>query len=151
MLILGLCVHANVSNSNAERVAEICSVLDQTDTFVLFSLEPKPSVHPTNTFRGHQPLGKIQMPKNEDRTNLVSALRRTMGSDINPAIFACFFPRHGISATQGTNTVELLICFECSQMHCFSSRATNYLFLEDPERAAVFNQVLKRSGIPVAK
>ena len=97
-------------------------------------------------------LGKIEIPRNQDRTNLVSVLRKSLGQDINPAIFACFNPRHGIRATQGSNSLDLLICFECSQVYSFSDRATNYLWLEaDAESVAVFDKVLKKSSIAVAK
>jgi len=127
------------------------NVLEQAETFALFSLDPDSDLRkkPKEEFKGYPQLGRARIPQGAERTNLVSALYKGIAD--GGGIAQCFNPRHGIRATQGSNTVELLICFECGQVYTFSNRGTNEMFATTAKPAAVFNAVLKRAKVPLPK
>lgn len=130
---------------------ELKNTLEHAETFTLFSLNPEPDSRkkPKPEFKGYPQLGKTQIPAGNDRTNLISVLYDGIAN--GDAIAMCFNPRHGIRATQGSNTVELLICFECGQIYTFSNRGSNQMFATSETPAAVFDAYLERSKIALPK
>lgn len=63
---------------------------------------------------------------------------------------SCFNPRHGIRATQGTNSVDRLICFECDQIVEYAWTSQR-LGLKSDRGNKLFNQTLIKAGVPLAK
>jgi hypothetical protein len=62
----------------------------------------------------------------------------------------CFRPRHGIRAIAETNTIDLLICFECSSIMEFKNGEEGSSPL-NPEPKDLFNRTLSEAGVPLAK
>ncbi|MBA4067355.1 MAG: hypothetical protein C0501_27325 [Isosphaera sp.] len=62
----------------------------------------------------------------------------------------CFQPRHGIRATAGGQTVEVLICFECKPVYFYlGERMGQAITDESPQKA--FDKVLTDAGVSVAR
>jgi hypothetical protein len=132
-------------------LCEMRNVLEHAETFTLFSLDPEPDLRkkPKAEFKGYPQMGKTQVPAGNDRTNLISVLYDGIAN--GNAIAMCFNPRHGIRATKGSNTVELLICFECGQVYTFSNRGSNQMFATSEAPVAAFNAYLNRAKVPLPK
>src|ERR1700753_2252877 len=97
--------------------------LESADEFTLYSLNQGPEEHPgTNTFRWYKILGQIEIGKNAERTNLVTALSDGIAEGAIPA--DCFDPRHGIRAVKNGIAVDFLICFECHPIYVYSNKGT---------------------------
>ena len=62
----------------------------------------------------------------------------------------CFEPRHGIRLARVGETTDLVICFECLEIHMYSEDGTRSVFLMTRSPAAVFNQALRDAGLPIA-
>ena len=157
-----VCVRLNSETSDSEKTKEIIKAretwlretretLEKADTFTLFSLDPEKSSQQKSNdgFRGYEPLGKVQIPPGTDRTNLVTALCDGIAN--GSAVARCFNPRHGIRVVQGSNTIDLVICFECKQIYAYSNKGTNQMLATTDEPTAVFNQTLQKAGIPISK
>ncbi len=148
--------------SDAERAKQVLqarqtwlsglrTTLEHAEIFTLFSLEPEgdPRKKSKAEFKGYPQLGKTDVPAGSDRTNLIAVLYDGIAN--GNAIAECFNPRHGIRATQGSNTVELLICFECGQVYTFSNRGTNEMYATSDKPAVAFNAYLKRAKVALPK
>jgi hypothetical protein len=126
------------------------AVLAGADRLVLLSLDPvPPKERPQDHFRGWKVLGRTEVKDKATRERIVAAL--TKGIAENKGNLArCFNPRHGISATQGGTTVDLVICFECLQIRVAVNGKDGPLVLVTESPEPVFDKVLKDAGVPLA-
>ena len=139
--------------------AEWQAALKNADAFTLFSIQPEPDYKhtSTNTFQDHVILGQVDVKSKDTRTKLIAALKDGIDEQnkrVPPGeiwLPDCFNPRHGIRATKGNETVELLICFECEQIQGSSNQGKSWSFITTRTPAAVFNRVLKEAHIPLAE
>ena len=138
--------------------AELEIFLKDADEFMLFSLNPDFDFEhkSTNTFQNHVILGQIKIKRPITRATLIAALNDGIGAEfenVPPGVTVnlpdCFNPRHGIRAKKGDETVEFLICFECSQIQVSSNKGKSWFFITTEKPAAVFNSVLKKNGVPL--
>lgn len=136
---------------------ETKKILDTGERFVLLSLSPsKQEVVPgavtnsptTETFHYYPVLGKIEIRDGNERGELLRALYKGI-SDSDGSVNKCFFPRHGISATLGDETVEFLICFECLSIQMHPKHGKDVLTTRSPQRA--FNRALEKAKLPISK
>lgn len=120
------------------------------DKFVLLSLDPETDFKGKlkNTFQKHRVIGSTIVGQSKDRTNLVDALDSGIAN--GSAVAFCFNPRHGIIAKKNDKTMECLICFECGSLLIYSTSVTNE-FLTSGEPAAIFNNALRKAGVPLPK
>jgi hypothetical protein len=129
-------------------------VLDEPDRFTLFSIEGEDEILPHVTeqsFHGFNILGKTEITDVEERRSLVKALDDGI-SKVTHGLALCFAPRHGITVVQGDTRFDLVICFECSQIHVLDSNGRHVFrtnTTDDP--AALFNRVLESAQIPLAR
>jgi hypothetical protein len=131
--------------------------LKTSQQFTLYSLEPKTEVigkiaPGEETFHRNKVLGKILITDPEVKAELVNALYRGIAESDGSAS-ACFNPRHGIRAVKGWRTIDLEICFECSQVHFWENdkgiNSATIAHTNNPQK--VFDQVLKSGKIPLGK
>ena len=126
-------------------------VLDAAERLVLFSIEGEGDGVPESTdtsFHGFKILGKTEIANPPERQQLLSALYQGI-DEANDGGALCFVPRHGIRAAVGDETVDLVICFECSHFKVFGKQKTLSLTSSSP--ASAFNAALGRAGVPLAK
>jgi len=135
--------------------SETKKVLDTGERFVLLSLDPTHLVFrdqsappPKETFHNYAVLGKTEIRDAVARTELLRALYKGI-RDSDGLVAACFNPRHGISATLGDETVDLVICFECLSIQTHAKGGKSVLTTHSPVQS--FNRALKRAGLPIAK
>jgi hypothetical protein len=122
--------------------------LESADEFTLYSLNPEHFENKgKNTFLGYAILGQIKFGAVTDRTNLVTALGDGIAE--GGMMADCFNPCHGILAKKNDETVVFLIRFECGAIYAYSSKGTNWVFPVSRTPAALFNQTLKKAGVPL--
>lgn len=129
------------------------AVLEQADAVTLFTLNPHRLVNgklspETERLRGYGVLGKAAIDDAAKRRRLVEAVYEGLkGEGAGPA--QCFWPRHGLRFVKGSETVELLICFECTWVYVYAPGAeheTRLLFGAGVK--PVFDSILKPLKLP---
>jgi len=128
---------------------EVRALLDNCERLVLLSIEGEEYGVPGSSdtdFHGFDILGKTEIRDRDEREQLLGALYKGIDEATVPA--NCFGPRHGISATLGDETVDLVICFECLQIQIFPQ---DCLLLTSDTPNNTFNAALVRANVPLAK
>jgi hypothetical protein len=138
-------------NDQAHQIpAAAKAVLEQADDFELLSLKPDMTKMLGN-FHGWLVLGKTVIKDATTRKKLVEAFEQGI-REYKDGPANCFKPRHGIRVKHDGKTAEFVICFECAQVHVSmvdGSRPQGFLISSSP--AALFNEVLKEAGVPLAE
>jgi hypothetical protein len=130
---------------------EVRRGLDDADEWELYSLRPvQPRSFKGESFHGWPVLGKTTIKDPDTRKRLRAALARgaNLISQGLPGPM-CFNPRHGIRATHGDQTIDLLICFECEQVEAHG--AMDYYFHIMGSQQEPFDAVLKEAGVPLPR
>ena len=134
--------------------------LEKAPEWELLALDPfKEKPDPKDTFRGWKVLGKTAIKDADARKALLAALDKGIADHAEKRRKeremgllkegGCFQPRHGLRATAGGQTVEVLICFECAPVHFYlGARKGQVETVESPQDA--FDKVLKDAGVSVA-
>ena len=136
------------------------AVLEKAMEWELLALDPfteKPD--PKDAFRKWKVLGKTAVKAADSRKTLLAALDKGIADKAEQkrkerekgivTESGCFQPRHGIRATAGGQTVEVLICFECTPVEFFLGERKGAAFTDESPQDA-FDKVLKDAGVSVA-
>jgi hypothetical protein len=130
--------------------AAVREALDKAEGVTLLSLDPdeKAGVGAPVQFHDWKVLGKTEVKDKAARAKLIAALVKGANQKGVEAA-KCFEPRHGLQFTRGGKTVDLVICFQCSQVRVYvnGSRGEGFLIANSPQPA--FDQVLKDAGVPL--
>lgn len=145
------CLVAGAARGQDNKLPDVAkNILEKAGQLELLSIDPRTEKEaPKGGFHGYKVLGRTTL-KGEAQKKVVAALLKGMEGKIDPA--KCFDPRHGIAATHEGNSVELVICFECSQLyvHVTSEKGAKKLLIGNgPE--PLLDKILKDAGIPRAK
>ena len=119
--VLVPCLAACEASSESPFDAHVTLVLESPDTFAILALEPLHvdlSQAEGETFHGYRVLGQAELTSAAERQQLLEAVYRGIHKSKGLAA-ACFNPRHGIHAVRAQDTVDLVICFECLQIHIY--------------------------------
>ena len=142
--VAGVGIFAYLRWRGMPRVA--WSALNDADRYELLSLEPYP---PKPDYYGREVLGRtiVGDPAIRERLNraLQSGVRESDGTSMS-----CFDPRHGIRVTRAGMTTDFVICFECRQVEVWRGDERIAYFLVSDSPKAVFDEVLKSAGVPLA-
>ena len=130
-----------------ELPAKIKTVLETSESFVLLSLDPSATPDSKEVFHEYKVLGKVDIKDKSERTEILKALQQGI-ADASGNVLGCFNPRHGISATLGSERVELVICFECLSLDVYTKETNGLLTARTPE--ILFNKTLTKAGVPTA-
>jgi hypothetical protein len=133
---------ANRLDSTVERV------LEQAESLELLSLQPDFLEKDAAGFHGKKILGRVEFESRRDRSNLVQAIQKGI-ADSDGSSALCFIPRHGVRAKRGNQTVDLVICFQCSQIQVHFENQTSTV-LTTGHAKELLNELLTAAGIPLA-
>ena len=126
--------------------------LKNVKTLELYSISPKFADRPKNKkdgFHGWKILGKTTIKDAGQRRKVTDAILKGIKEGGAPA--KCFIPRHGIRTKWKGKTVDLVICFQCSQIYIYHEgvvKADWKTTSKSPQ--PVLNKILKDAGIPLA-
>src|SRR5262245_20526938 len=88
------------------------AILEKADQLELLSVHPeRPQEKPKDEFHGWKVLGRTVVKDADTRKAIRAAISKGVAE--SQGVAGCFNPRHGIRATSGGKTVDLVICFEC--------------------------------------
>ena len=139
-------------------------VLEQSEKLTLFSLSSTPGDYdelvgsPRRAlFHNHGVLGKT-LVSGPAKSQLLASFDdglvapRPRPGMANLAQIGCFNPRHGIRATHGGRTIDLLICFSCQKFEAYEDgkllqRSTMATAAAQP----LFDSVLTKAKVPLAR
>jgi hypothetical protein len=102
----------------------------------------------TPQFHFYYILGQTRITEPQTQKKLTEALQAGARGRASPA--ACFDPRHGIRVTRSGTVIDIVICFECSQAKVYVNNVADEDFLTTSSPEAVFDEVLKSAGVPLA-
>ena len=130
------------------------AIFDKADRVELYSLEPEPDEKAAKDpkavyFRGWLVLGKAILKGDKERKPLAEALDLAIGRG---RVAKCFDPRHGIRATKGRKTVDVVICFRCGQAYFYYDPKKEDLTTVKVVKGMqpVLDEILKAAGVPLA-
>jgi hypothetical protein len=140
-------------------------VLEQPDQFTLFSLDPGSLVRDPDTgdvsyscaggrFHGCLVLGHTTVGDGTRRAELIHALYEGFAEFLRlPWVRPCYEPRHGIRATRGGRTVDLVICFTCSPVQVYPDAGSDSFSWHriGASPRPLFDQALTQAGIPLCR
>jgi hypothetical protein len=161
-VIVALCfLSSGVCADDPPAWKDARAVLEKATEWELIALDPFTELKPDakDAFRGWKVLGKTAVKDADARKALLAALDKGIADHAEKrrkerekgliTAGGCFQPRHGLRATAGGQTVEVLICFECAPVHFYlGERKGQVATLESPQDA--FDKVLKDAGVSVA-
>jgi hypothetical protein len=151
LVILG---SVSCSGQKASKLpAAAKSILEKADQIELLSIDPGHSERdeppPKGDYHGWKVLGKTTIQDPDIRKSVISAVERGLAEEGDPK--KCFDPRHAIHASHKEKTVDILICFHCSQVQVYLDGNSEGPFLgtsSSPE--AVLDKVLTQANVPLA-
>jgi hypothetical protein len=124
-------------------------LLDEAESVELISLDPRERpTKPDDSFRGWKVLGRAAIRDLADRRAIVASLKRGIGE--TDKVSGCFEPRHGLRATKGNKSVDLVICFSCGWIEVHSEGTTSSVWTSDSPKSA-FNKALRDAGAALAQ
>ena len=143
--------------SNCGEKARIGNAIEKLGNapskFVLYSLDPRKrheeSLHNQKVFHGFNILGRAQITDSSEQRALLRALAHGVRENDGPPA-ACFDPRHALHVDQGGRSIDLVICFECSQVHAYGFNQHDS-FLTSASPQPIFDDSLRRHGLPLAR
>jgi hypothetical protein len=117
------------------------------DQLVLYALDPCPPrhEHPRGLFHGWKVLGRVPVREAGAREAMDAAV-----GGIRPGVGAkCFEPRHGVRATAGSESVDVVICFECAWAYVYLGVDDDYcvMLTIGRDHAPALEKVLTGAGI----
>ncbi len=155
LLLCCLTLLAGCSSSNDAIPSSARRVLEHADSFELLSLWPRSDDTEDKAWRKDTReilhwtiiLGGVPIKSAADRQNLLDTLDRATDDKIAP--HACFNPRHAIRAVRDSDTVEVVICFECEHMEVwYNGERIGGGSVHDV--SSVFNKPLTDAGIELS-
>jgi hypothetical protein len=128
----------------------IWDVLANADHFELLSLEPAGgSTGEAGHFWGWRVLGSVVVTTT-DQDALLSALAQGIAEN-DGWVAACFIPRHGVRATRGATSADLVVCFECAQVYLYPDGKFSGSVRVSGSPQPVFDRVLSSARVPLAE
>ena len=133
---------------------EIRTILKRCDALELLSISPNRNSAASNSapvaasFEGYPVLGRLTLTDPDACHTTVSALLTSI-DHATFVEFGCFNPRHAMRARRGTETVDLLICYECNSVVVLHGKETLKVKVSLSSKA-VLNKLLTDAGIPLA-
>ena len=124
------------------------NALHNAEKFELLSIDPSVR-QKSNSFLGWKILGKVSL-KGQKRENILNAFEDGVSENSN-MMAICFIPRHGIQVTHGGKTYKFAICFQCLRVLCMSEGQKEQRFLTSASPKKIFNSVLKKANVSLAK
>jgi hypothetical protein len=158
-LLVLLAVAVSSCSSAASWPTDEVRELEKANSFELYSLEPlaDPDTYeqdydpngPGERLYGWRILGKTTVSDELTRRELVDALKEGMNKG-EP--LKCFRPRHALRRTNNGKPVDLLICFECSQVALYrdGKQVGSYKSVARSVQST-FDEALTKAGVPLAK
>jgi hypothetical protein len=123
--------------------------VDEPITLTLYSLDGKtyPQLDSEEAFHNFPVLGKVNVKNVKTKTEIVAAINAGVAEGDSMA--KCFWPRHGVSLSDGEKTLDFVICFECFQVKRFDGESVSTT-VTSAKREPFFDKLLTDAGVEIA-
>lgn len=146
---LALCIALfAASGCQQEFPDRAATLLRKADTLVVFSLEPFSGPSDPKGFHGWPVLGEVSVQDADRRAFVDAVIAGAAPRDSERSL--CFEPRHGIRAVSKNGAVDLVVCFECSQVQVLYPGGRTETFIPNDKLYSALSAKLGKAGIPVA-
>jgi hypothetical protein len=138
----------------SEEIADILQRFVDADRLILYSIEgntfPFPPEKPNagETFHGCPVLGKVDISDPAKRKAIIAAVEADI-RNIPSGAAACFWPHHAVRAKNGDKSVDLLICFHCSNFQVYSEDIRTAGGPMTTASQSLLNQYLAEAGVSI--
>lgn len=127
-------------------------IIENASEIELYSLDPKSSAKSPSKDRGFHGwivLGKTTLKDTSKKQQILDAIKKGVANGKQGA--RCFWPRHGIRAKSKGETVDLVICFECSWVYVFYDEKSDRdsILTTDESALELLNATLKEAKVPL--
>lgn len=127
--------------------AAVVTALEKAAELEIYSLDGERDVK--DGWHGVKVLGKTAA-KGDEAKKVVALLVKGVAEGSAPA--RCFVPRHGVRVVHEKKTYDLLICFECSQIHIYTDGAEKAEMVVTSDNAhKALDAVLTAAKVPLAR
>jgi hypothetical protein len=148
-LIAGLAAAGSGDDPFGALPATASALLDDAESVELLSIDPgQRTSDPGTGFHGWKVLGRTALTDADRRKAVVFAIRRGIRECDDAS--GCFEPRHGLRATKGGKTLDLVICFSCRWIEVHEGGTTAYVRTSGAARPAI-NQALRDAAVELAQ
>ena len=116
----------------------------------LYSIDPRRErPQGPKLFHDYTVLGEADITSPDVRRVVAQTVQHALSS-WDGAYMMCFEPRHGIRVTNGTQSYDLLICFECQYIYSYSGeQGLGVTGLTGSQ--APLDDILRAANIPLPK
>jgi len=123
--------------------------LEKAEKVELYSLEPR-GAKGKDLFHDYTVLGKVELKDKADRADAVKAVAGALGVGSGAK---CFDPRHGMRLVRGGKSVDLVICFRCSNVRVYGLTANDKSVRVTTAKTAqeALDKILSGANVPLAK
>ena len=145
---------SSIAKGRESIPTDLRKVLESGDIFLLLQIDPLPSamraeagLPPLRLFHDYGIIQTVPITNQADRRRILDALYKGVSDLDFGGYMKCFNPRHGISVTLSNQVADLVVCFECFQVHAFSAH-TNYQWTTLDAPQPTFNAYLQKARQP---
>jgi hypothetical protein len=147
---------AGIFSSHESRLQSVPAAawqcLREPQEMVLYSIHPEedPASIPAGAqfFHGYRILGQVSLPTATDRQRVSEAIRLAVLSHFDQA--SCFDPRHALRVSDGRNSYDLLMSYECGNLEIFvGDELVAETGIGGSSRA--LDSILRAANVPLAK
>lgn len=128
--------------------ADSRDVLEHSDQFILYSIEPYLIIDEKGTFHGYHIFGQTQIADQKERAKLIAYLYDGL-TDEHIFMAGCFTPHHAIRAIRGKKIVDLVICFSCSGIDIYYGQQQGHTNVGNAPQP-YFDSVLTNAAVPLS-
>jgi hypothetical protein len=126
---------------------ELWARIEHADSLTVYLLHPAPRPRAGGpTFHGYPVLGRVEVDDSAI-AGVVERLRKGLYGRSSPK--RCWIPHHGVRASAGRQSVDLVLCFMCEVMQHFTGpRSKNFVWGQVGKAPkALLNRVLRKAGV----
>lgn len=152
VIVLGLLAVFSIGSNRLP--SEVVDSIQKSPNVTFLSLEPKPENLSEDdparrvTLKDYPILGSFQL--NPEQKRLVADTLQTQIPRFALEASKCFDPRHAIRIEEGSETTDLLICYDCGWIEIHHSRSRTVRRHMIKNVPGVFNKLLQSQGIRLA-
>jgi hypothetical protein len=126
---------------------ELWARIEHADRLTVYMLHPEPRPCAGRpAFHGYPVLGRVEVDESSI-ARVVGVLRKGLYGRSSPK--RCWIPHHGVRASDGPKSVDLVMCFMCEVMQHFAGpRAKKFVWGQVGKAPKpVLNRLLRKAGV----
>ncbi len=126
-----------------DGLALVTEALQQADVIHVLSLSPYPDATLTERFHEWPVLGTVAVtdPRTLGRVRAALQVQHAIG------VTTCFWPRHGVRINLRREPLDLVICYDCSQVQAHHGGRDLGVFQPTRDAEAILNDLLDQSSV----